>query len=279
MAHPPLTVGALLLVAALADPAVAQMRPSSEHSYPIPTILSLHYQDVLPIWAEASIAVSANGKPNPAVFGSAAAGRIHEIMTTPADNAIYFNGKIVGYQSEPSAPGCRDVGTTYFDYPEPPPRGTLDDAITSSDVAVLGRVTAKAYGFSTGDPGQLFQIEPVRSYGYPLTQARYYFFVPIGRFTVGGVTICKTDERYAEPPDIGGEVFLFVFKPEDTSGTFFFIYNAGDIVPVDPDGSLRLPRQYAADEQQGAAPRAAALRTRSDLLARIQTLRANGAPR
>jgi hypothetical protein len=123
MAHPPLTVGALLLVAALADPAVAQMRPSSEHSYPIPTILSLPYQDVLPIWAEASIAVSANGEPNPAVFGSAAAGRIHEIMTTPADNAIYFNGKIVGYQSEPSAPGCRDVGTTYFDYPEPPHAG------------------------------------------------------------------------------------------------------------------------------------------------------------
>ena len=231
----------------------------------------------LPIWAEASVAVSADGEPNPAIWGSEPP-RIHEILTTPADNPIYYNGKIIRYQSEPSVPGCRDVGITYFDYPEPPPRGTLDDAIMSSEVAVLGRVTDKAYGFSAGEPGQLFQIEPVSSYGYPLAQARYYFFVPIGRFTVGGVTICKTDERYAEPPDIGGEVFLFVFKPEDTAGVFFFVYNAGDIVPVGPDGSLRLPPQYAANEQ-GTAPRAAALRTRSDLLARIQTLRAKGAPR
>jgi hypothetical protein len=256
-------------------PAAAQTRPSSEHPYPMPKTLSLPHQ-ALPIWAEASVAVSADGEPNPAVWGSET-GRIHEILTTPADNPIYFNGKIVRYQNEQSAPGCRDVGTTYFDYPDPPRRGTLDDAITDSRVALLGRVTDKAYGFSSGQPGQLLQIEPVRSYGHQLSHNRYYFFVPIGRFTVGGVTICKTDERYAEPPDIGGEVFLFVSKPEDTRGVFFFVYNAGDIVPVEADGSLRLPPQYAAEH--GGASRAAAPRTRAELLARIQNLRSNGAPR
>lgn len=92
------------------------------------------------------------------------------------------------------------------------------------------------------------------------------------------MTICKTDERYAEPPEIGAEVFLFVFKPEDTSGVFFKVFDAGDIVPVQPDGSLRLPPQYAANEQ-GTDSRTSALRTKSDLLARIQTLRAKGAPR
>jgi hypothetical protein len=277
MARPRNAVGTLLLVAALTGPAVTQARPSSEPSYPMPKTLSLPSQSH-PIWAETSVAVSADGEPNPAVWGKEPT-RIHEILTTPADNPIYFNGKIVRYQNEQSAPGCRDVGTTYFDYPEPPRRGTVDEAIANSEVAVLGRVTAKAYGFSAGDPGQLFQIEPVRSYGYPLSQARYYFFVPVGRFTVGGVTICKTDERYAEPPEVGSEVFLFVGKPEDTAGVFFFVYSAGDIVPVNPDGSLRLPPQYAANEQQGTAPQASALRTRSDLLARIQTLRAKGAPR
>jgi hypothetical protein len=135
-------------------------------------------------------------------------------------------------------------------------------------VAVLGRVTNRAYGFAAGEPGQLIQIEPVRSYGHPLSQPRYYFFVPIGRFTVAGVTICKTDDRYAEPPAIGDKVFLFVGKPEDTLGVFFFIYGAGDAIPVAPDGALRLPRQYAAGEQ-GATLRASALRSESDLLARI----------
>lgn len=121
MAHPPLTVGALLLIAALMPPGVAQTRPRSEHSYPMPKTLSVPHQ-AHPIWAEASVAVSADGEPNPAVWGSEPT-RIHEILTTPADDPIYFNGKIVRYQNEQSAPGCRDVGTTYFDYPEPPHEG------------------------------------------------------------------------------------------------------------------------------------------------------------
>jgi hypothetical protein len=119
---------------------------------------------------------------------------------------------------------------------------------------------------------------PVRSYGHPLSQPRYYFFVPVGRFTIGGVTICKNDDRYAKPPDIGDKVFLFVGMPEDTPGVFFRIYSAGDVIPVAPGGSLRLPRQYAADEP-GAALRASPLRSESDLLARLQAMRGNGAPR
>jgi hypothetical protein len=279
MSHSPLGVGSLLLIAVLTPPAAAQARPTSEHSYPIPETLSSPIQE-LPLWAEASVAVAADGELNPAVWGSET-GRIREILTTPADNPIYYNDKIVAYQGvqgQPEEPGCRNVGTTFFDYPDPPRRATLDDAITNSEVAVLGRVTNKAYGFSGGEPGQLLQIEPVRSYGHPLSQPRYYFFVPVGRFTVGGVKICKTDDRYAKPPDIGDKVFLFVGMPEDTPGVFFRIYSAGDIIPVAPGGSLRLPRHYAADEP-GAALRASPLRSESDLLARIQAMRGNGAPR
>jgi hypothetical protein len=122
MAHPPIGVGSLLLIALLTPPPVAQARPGSERSYPIPKTLSLPVQE-LPIWAEASVAVSADGEPNPAVWGSETA-RIREILTTPADNPIYYNGKIVAYQGvqgQPSEPGCRNVGTTHFDYPNPPP--------------------------------------------------------------------------------------------------------------------------------------------------------------
>src|SRR5258708_979223 len=129
-AHPPITVGALLLIAALTAPAVAQARPSSEHSYPMPKMVSWPYQ-ALPIWAEASVAVSPDGELNPVVWGSET-GRIHQIRTTPADNAIYFNDQIVGYRDKQSAPGCRDVRTTYFAYPDPPPLGPLDDAHTTS---------------------------------------------------------------------------------------------------------------------------------------------------
>jgi hypothetical protein len=275
MTRSPVAVS-LLLIALLIAPAVVQARPGSEHSYPIPKTLSLPIQE-LPIWAEASVAVAADGEPNPAVWGSETA-RIREILATAADSPIYHDARIVGYREHPSAPGCHHVGTTHFDFPDSPRRGTLDEAISSSEVAVLGRVTNRAYGFSGGEPGQLLQIEPVRSYGQPLSQPRYYFFVPVGRFTVAGVTICKTDERYAKPPDIGDKVFLFVAKTEDSPGVFFPIYDAGDVVPVAPDGSLRLPGRYAAGEQ-GVTLRASVPRSESDLLARIQAMRGEGAPR
>jgi hypothetical protein len=270
-----LATRSLLLFAALAARGAAPMTAEAALFYPMPKMLYL-YQQTLPVWAEASVAVSAEGELNPAVWGSETA-RIHEILTTPADNPIYFNDKLVGYRDKPSAPGCRDVGPTFFDYPEPPRRGTLEEAVTDSKVALLGRVTNKAYGFYAGEPGQLFQLEPVRSYGSPLSKARYYFFMPIGRFSVAGLTICKTDQRYAEPPDIGGEVFLFVLDPEKPAGVLFHVLDPGDVVPINSDGSLRLPLQYTAGGQ-GAFPRVSTLRTKSDLLTTIQMLRGSPAP-
>jgi hypothetical protein len=286
----------LLLAAALASPLLGQ---SPGPSYPIPKTLTMVH-GTLPIWADASVVLLENGEPNSAIFGDNTRG-IREILEQPADNPIYYNGKvvgyggvagatradkpiyvdgrIVGYSGAPSAPGCRDVGPTYIDYAAPPPRATLEDAVAHSEIALLGRVTAKAYGFSDGTPGQLLQIQPILSHGHPLSQPRYYFFVPIGKFHLRGVLICKMDQRYADPPDVGGEVFLFVAKPVDPAGVLLQIYDPGDVVAVNPDGSLRLPRQYAAGDQDADRRAATARVMRSDLLDLIQSRRSKGAPK
>jgi hypothetical protein len=273
MTRPPIVGLSLLLVAAFAVPAAAQTRTARERRYSIPKTLTLK-EATLPIWIDASVAVTESGEPNPAVWGEYT-GRLHEILTTPSDRPVYRDGHLVGYLGEPSAPGCRDVGPAFNDYPEPPPRATLEDAVKHSGVAVLGRVTDMAYGFYDGAPGRLFQIEPIRWHGTALTKPRYYFAVPTGRFRVAGVEICKTDQRYAAAPEVGDEVFLFVFAPDDTTGVLFQVFNAGDVVPVAPDGSLRLPPQYTADED--ASRRASSARTKRDLLDRIQAVRGKGA--
>lgn len=261
-------IAATPLLLIVASPVPAQ--PSASRHEPIPKTLTLA-NATQPTWIEASIALTDTGEPNPAVWGQDTA-RILEILHTPSDHPIYLNGKVVGYQDRASEQGCRPVGATYFDYPDAPRRGTLDEAITDSKVALLARVTGKAYGFYAGDPGQLFQVEPVQSYGANLSQAAYYFFMPVGRFRIGGVEICKTDERYADPPEIGDEVFLFVGKPADQAGVLFHVLNPGDIVPVDPSGALRLPRQYAPGES-GSKDRTATLSTKSELLAKLQAAR------
>jgi len=273
-----IAAGSLFLVAVLSSPLPGQTRQNAERSYPIPKTLTMIH-GTLPYWAEASIVLTENGVPNPAVWGDNTA-RIHEILETPDDNPIYENGKVIGYQGVldyPPEPGCRNVGPTYNDYPEPPPRATLDDALTHNEVAVLGRVTGKAYGFSGGAPGQLVQIKPVQSFAsYQLTQPRYYFFLPIGRFRIDGVTICTKDLRYAPPPEIGDEVFLFVYRPVDPAGVLLHVMDAGDVVPINRDGSLQLPRQYANAEPRGAR-HSSNPRTKSELLLHIQRLRATGA--
>jgi hypothetical protein len=284
MTRPPTIAVSLLLIAltaglaAPAAPATAQTppRPSRERPYPIPKTLTLRYA-TLPVWIDATVALTATGEPDPAVWGEGT-GRLREILTSPSDNPVYRDGHLVGYLGTPSAPGCRDVGPAFDDYPDPPPRGTLDDALEHSGVAVLGRVTDLAYGFYGGAPGRLFQIEPSRWYGMTLTQPRYYFFVPTGRFRLAGVEICKADQRYAAAPEVGDEVFLFVYGPADTTGVLLDVQNAGDVVPIAPDGSLRLPPQYAAGEPE-AARRVAAPRTKRGLLDRLAAVRGKGAQR
>jgi hypothetical protein len=245
----------LLFIATSAAPGFAQARSGGERSYPIPKTLTLR-DATQPIWIDASVAVTENGEPNPAVWGE-------------------YTGLIREYLEKPAGGGCKAVGPAYTATPYPPPRATLQDAVRHSEVALLGRVTDKAYGFYGHDPGQLLQIAPVLSYGYPLSQPRYYFFVPIARFRVGEIELCKTDPRYAEPPDVGDEVFLFVQRPADTTGVLLHVLNPGDVVPVGAAESLRLPRQYAEGDEK-AAPRAAAALTKAALLAQIETVRAKG---
>src|SRR4051794_7986297 len=80
------------------------------------------------------------------------------------------------------------------------------------NTAVLARVTGKAYGFFGGIPGQLLRFSPTKAFGRRLqtSSPAYYVFMPIGRFSVGNTEICKSDIRYAEPPEIGGEAFLLL---------------------------------------------------------------------
>jgi hypothetical protein len=252
MTRPSIAVaGSLLLAGLLTAPALSQSSPPTGRSYPIPKTLTLNHA-TLPIWIDASVAITENGEPNRAVWGEYT-GRITELLQKPA------SGK------------CLDVGSAFEETPMPPPRATLDDAVTHSDVALLGLVTDKAYGFYSGAPGQLLQIEPERSYGRRLDKARYYFFVPVARFQIGGVEICKTDPRYAEPPDVGSEVFLFVQPPADPTGTLLHVVNPGDVVPVGPGGALRLPAQYAGQEKSLSATQ-----TKDGLLARLQSKRGKG---
>jgi len=190
-----------------------------------------------PVWVDASVALL-DGKPNTALLGPSAS-RLAEILSSPLDN------------------GCHAVGPVYSQVAYPEPRDTLNDAVTHSRSNVLGLITGSAYGFYGGVAGQLFRVAPVRTFGEPVPSGPLYFFVPSGRFKIGDDEICKYDSSYAQPPSVGGEVFLFVGRA--ISNTVFNV-SAEDVVPVDARGALSLPARFSGK---------AAVSNRDDLVRRI----------
>jgi len=178
----------------------------------------------LPTWVDARIAVDATGHLDPRYFGNDH--RMADVLASAASD------------------GCHAVGTWYVDAAMPPLRGSLHQAILNSEVAVLGRVASKSYGFYGSVPGQLVQIVPERVVGAKLPKAAYYYFVPVGTFSVGKEMICKTDWRYAPPPEIGQEVFIFAKVPIDPDRVLLNVLGPGDVVGVSGSGTLELPRQY-----------------------------------
>jgi hypothetical protein len=256
---PVAAVGSSLLVAALLSAAsLAQPAHSAERPLPMPKTLTLDYAQT-PIWVDASVALTESGAPNPVYFGDEAP-------------------QVAALIAKTGSGECREVGPKFEDAPFPPRRGSLDEAVGDSQVALFGRIVDKAFGFYSDVPAELLQVEPIHSFGLKLAQPRYYFSVPIARFRIGGTEVCKTDPRFAEPPEVGDEVFLFVPRPEGSPAILLPVIDPGDIVPVNHDGSLRLPPQYA-DHEAGGKRSAPAMRHKAELLAKITAVKAKGTHR
>ena len=230
-----LVLSSLLIGSAVAEP-TARVAPE-----PMPELLYIGADSPLPVWVEASSAVDENGQLRTELFGNAGMAFEREMRKT---NGI-----------------CMPFTDAHISYALPPRRASLDDAVEHSRTRLLAEVTGKAYGIYSGlVPGQLLQVVPVRTFGKPLPRQHYYFFVPVGRFALGEIEICKEDAAYAEPPEVGGEVFLFIAgPPRGTEENLLVTYGPGDVVPVGRDGSLWLPRSYDRSAKSGVPPTSRAL--------------------
>jgi hypothetical protein len=147
----------------------------------------------------------------------------------------------------PLSDGCRHMGEVIIDYINPSARDSLDSAIASAQAAIVGSVTAREYGFYGGIPGQLLQIRAERRFTSKTPADYYFFFVPVGAFRAGDVSICKRDEQFAEPPDVGEEAVLLTDAPDRKEPSLLPIRDAGDVLPIGRGGVVRLPPRYRVE--------------------------------
>jgi hypothetical protein len=180
-----------------------------------------------PIWVAAEAVLDPDGTVNQRFFKPSQASTIaRHLAIEPTDGCIRMTKAFI-------QPGMT-----------PPSRETVELAARNVAFALHGRVTGKAYGFHGIIAGQLLRLEPIELLkGEAENHAVYYVFYPVGTFSVGAHTICKTDDRYPEPPEIGDE--LLVTDPWRTRKDESFIetWGAEGIIVIDSDGTVHLPER------------------------------------
>lgn len=180
-----------------------------------------------PVWVSAEEALTSAGELDSALFHPAAARQIKEWL------------------SSRKIDGCVSVREIYSQQIGASSRKSINDVLATADVVLLGRVVARSFGFYGGDPGQLLKVAPEQEFrGVGLNEPAYYVFYPVGRFKVDGITICKTDSRYPEPPAIQERVFLFTGQPLGERNNILQLSQPGDMVIVRKGGRLEIPASF-----------------------------------
>ncbi len=206
-------------------PAAAPTTKKAPPPPPIPDALTLEFATE-PVWRSARSVETSDGKLDTEVFGESSSIMLAAVLESPMSG------------------GCRHVKEAFVDHIYPSPRESLDSAIASAQAAIVGPVTAREYGFYGGVPGQLLQIRAERRFTDRTPGDFYYFFVPVGDFRAGDVSICKRDERFADPPEVGEEAILLTDAPDRKEPSLLPVKDAGDVLAISRGGVVRLPPQY-----------------------------------
>jgi hypothetical protein len=222
----------MLLFALLLIPGLA---PGSEHRLPAhdsnqPRILFRPEEGShrYPAFVSADAALATDGTIDKSLFSPEAVDSIRNLLATSPQG------------------GCIRAENYYESYVDPPPRATLGQAVRSSHLILLGTVVDKTFGFSGFTPGQLLHVRPDQTLKGSAQEDMYFVFVPVGDFSVGAFRICKTDTRYATPPEIGEQLLALVPKlwNSDQPNVFLNTFDEAGVLTIKKDESLRFPRRY-----------------------------------
>ncbi len=146
----------------------------------------------------------------------------------------------------PEKDGCLPLREVLISRIDPPVREDISQAARTAGVVMLAQVTGVAPGFRLTEAGHLVRVRPaeVLKGKEKVTLDEYYFFMPVGSFTVGEKRLCKTDQRYPSLPEIGQEVLLFAFGA--ATRPYLNIQDDGGIVVL-REKAIDVPERYRSD--------------------------------
>jgi len=98
---------------------------------------------------------------------------------------------------------------------------------------------------------------------------RHFVFVPVGDFILDGKRICKTDERFPDPPHVGDNVLLLAPNgpnwQQKQDEPFLDLQDDSGLVTLRSNSTASLPARFRRGRPELSAARA------EDILARVRT--------
>jgi hypothetical protein len=184
-----------------------------------------------PLWIEKSMILNPDRSVNTDLVSPPVAAEIKALRATPAEG------------------GCVRVGSESEDAIGIPPRDSIEAGTRNSRLVVLGKVTEIAYGFKAHIPGQLLRVVPEETLrGKPRDVPAYFVFVPVGSFHLGAMPLCKTDDLFADPPQVGEDVILFAptgpESDDDEKEPFVELEDDKGLVTIHSNDEVSLPRAW-----------------------------------
>lgn len=258
----PAAVLSALLVCSITGLTLVPATEATEVTIPPVLFATLpHVDNTYPIWVSAEAAISTDGDVVTDLFHPHLHSRLQRYLETPTD----------------PTEGCVPVGELIADPINPPDRSHLGGAVEHASVVLLGEVVARDFGFERGLPGQLLAVRPLHTYKGDASLDHYYFFIPVGRFTAGPYTFCKTDNRYPKPPQLGDQVLIMAPTREE-NGPYLNIEDAKSLIVFNDQGGGRFSWELRLDpEAVGATPESRRPpSSKEELLRRIEELTPGG---
>jgi hypothetical protein len=169
------------------------------------------------LWVDRETAALPSGGLNTKLFSDFEAAQISR----------YLSSKTIG--------GCIRIQAHIEDYVNVSPITTFSRLDDTSSFIVSGVVKSRSFGFYRGLPGQLIHIGDatvLRDEGAEKPRRDFFVFVPIADFTVAGVRICKTDDRYAQVPQLGERLVVLGGPPIGWDGDILHLTDPAQLVTL-----------------------------------------------
>lgn len=203
---------------------------------PMPTTLTRSTFDrPYPLFVAADSALDGLGRPRPEYFQGETFAAIEALLTN---------------QNPPGDSTCLEYGAVVDAVARGDDRSTFRNALKSSPVVFFARVSGSIAGFEYGVPGQLLRLEIENVLKGGAYAGTYYYFVPIARFRIAHLDICKVDDRFPAPPEVGDRVLMMLARRDSCEEPYIDSHDAfegSQIIVIPISGLVRAGKDLRAE--------------------------------